>query len=152
MRNLLQRIDGEAAEQFGEEVGGFLRHDVAGEGDFAELLHGDGVGEEGDVGLAAPDLVDGFGGVAEVAEVGLFADLFGVEAEQAVEDDGVQMAQVELALAFGQIGQRGGDRFGLGAQQEGAGAGDGDEGGAGWLAQRVDVGGCGVGSQAALRR
>ena len=98
----VQGIDGKAAEQLGEEVGGLLGHDVAGKGDFAELLHGDGVGEEGDVGFAAADLVNGFGGVAQVADVGLLADLFLVEAEQAVEDDGVQMAEVELALAFGQ--------------------------------------------------
>ena len=126
--NLVQRIDGQAAEQFGEEVGGLLGHDVAGESDFAELLHGDGVGEEGDVGFAAAGLVYGFGGVAQVADVGLLADLFRVEAEQAVEDDGVQMAEVELALAIGQIGERGVDGIGLRAQQEGAGFGDGDEG------------------------
>ena len=112
-RSLVQRIDGQAAEQLGEEVGGFLGHHVAGKGDFPELLHGDGVGEESDVGLAAAHLVDGFGGVAQVADVGLLADLFRVEAEQAVEDDGVQMAQVELALTFGQIGERGAARLGL---------------------------------------
>ena len=52
-------------------------------------------------------LVDGFGGVAEVAEVGLLADLFGIEAEEFVEDDGVEMAQVELTLVFGKAGKWG---------------------------------------------
>ena len=84
-----------------------MGHDVAGEGYFAKLFHGDGVGEEGDVGFAAADLVDGFGGIAQVADVGLLADLFGVEAEEAVEEDGVEMAEVELALALGQIGESG---------------------------------------------
>ncbi len=144
---LVQRIDGQAAEQFGEEVGGFLRHHVAGKGHFPELLHGDGVGEEGDVGLAAADLVHGFAGVAQVAQVGLLADLFGVQAEQAVEDDGVQVAQVELALALGQVGQRGGDGLRLGAQQEGSGAGDGDKGGAGLLAEGLNVTGGFAGGQ-----
>ena len=37
----VQRIDGKTAEEFGEEVGGLLRHDVAGKGDFAELIEGD---------------------------------------------------------------------------------------------------------------
>ena len=107
MSTLLQRIDGKAAEQFGKEVGGFLGHDGAGKGDFAELFHGDGVGEESDVSFAAAHLVDGFGGIAQVAQVGLFADFFGIEAKQAVEDDGVQMAQDRAGADFREARQRG---------------------------------------------
>ena len=98
---LVQRIDGEAAEEFGEEVGGLLGHDIAGEGNFPELFHGDGVGEENDIGFATANLVDGFGSVAQVAEVCLLADLLFVEAEDAVEQDGVQVAQVQSALPLG---------------------------------------------------
>ncbi len=65
------------------------------------MLHGDRVGEEGDVGFAASNLVNRLTRVAEVADVGLLADLLCVETEQAVEDDGVQMAQIELALVLG---------------------------------------------------
>ncbi len=74
-------------------------------GYFPELLHGNGVGEESDVGFATADLLHRFGCVAQIAKVGLVADLFGVKAEQTVEDDGVQVAQVELTLALGHVGQ-----------------------------------------------
>ena len=76
--SLVQRIDGQAAEELGEEVSGFLRHYVAGECYFLQLLHGYGVGQEGDVCLAAAHLLHGLPGIAEVAEVGLLADLFGI--------------------------------------------------------------------------
>ena len=138
---LVKRIDGQAAEELGEEVGGLLRHHVAGEGYFPELLHGNWVGEEADVCFASANLLYGFGSVTEVAEVGLLADFFGIEAEKAVEDDGVQVAQVELALALGQVGKSGGG-FGFGAQQKSAGAGYGDEGCALLVAEQLDVGGC----------
>src|ERR1035437_10125849 len=53
---LIQRINGQSAEQLGEEIGGFLRHYVAGKGHLPELLHGNRVGEKGDVSLAAAKL------------------------------------------------------------------------------------------------
>ena len=65
--NLVEGVDGQAAEEFGVEVGGFLRHDFAGEGDVFQLVEGDGLDEEGDVGVAGFDQADGFAGVAEVA-------------------------------------------------------------------------------------
>ena len=102
---LLQRIDCQAAQQLGKEVSGFLRHDSAGKGDFAKLFHGHRVGEEGHVGFAAANLVNRLARVAEVANVGLLADLLRVQAKQPVEDDGVQMAEVELALVLGQISE-----------------------------------------------
>ena len=49
---LVEGVDGQAAEEFGVEVGGFLRHDVAGERDVAELVESDWPDEEGDVGFA----------------------------------------------------------------------------------------------------
>ena len=99
--HLLQRINGEAAQQFGVEVGGFLGHHGSGKGDFAELFHGDGIGKKGNVGFSALHLVDGFASIAQITKVGLLADLFSVEAKKLVEDDRVQVAQVELALVFG---------------------------------------------------
>ena len=139
---LVQRINGQAAEQFGEEVGGLLGHDVASEGNFSQLFHGDGVGEEGDVGFAAADLVDSFAGVAQVTNVGLLADFFSVEREQPVEDDGVELGEVELALARGDFGEceRGFDNVGFGAEQEVSAAGDGDKGRARLRFERLDIG------------
>jgi len=139
--DLIQRIDGEAAEEFGEEVSGLLRHNVAGKGYFPELLHGDGVGEEGDVGFRAAHLVDCFGSVAEVAEIGLVADLFGVEAEEAVEDDGVERGQVKLTLALGQEVESHGEGFRFGEEEQRAGAGDGDEGNALLAGKQFDIAG-----------
>ena len=55
---LVEGVDGQAAEEFGVKVSGFLGHDVAGEGDVAELVEGDGLDEEGDVGLAGDDLLE----------------------------------------------------------------------------------------------
>ena len=72
---LVEGVDGEAAEEFGVEVGGFLRHDFAGEGDIFELVEGDGLDEEGDVGFAGFDEGDGFAGFAEVLDVAGGGDL-----------------------------------------------------------------------------
>jgi len=58
------------------------------------------VGEEGYVCLSAANLLNGFGGVAQIANVGLLADFFGVQSEQPVENDGVQATQIERALAL----------------------------------------------------
>ena len=116
----------------------------AGEGYFFELLDGDGVGEEGDVGLAAVDLVDGFDGVAEITDVGwgagFFSEVFGVDGEDLVEQQGVELGEVEGALALGQVGE-GGLGLRAGAEKEGAGAGDGDEGSALMAAEQVNVAG-----------
>ena len=87
----VEGVDGEAAEEFGIEVGGFLRHDFAGEGDVFELVEGDGFDEEGDVGFAGFDEGDGFVGFAEVLDVAVARILSSVEAEEMVEDDGVEL-------------------------------------------------------------
>src|SRR6266568_3068259 len=62
--HLLQCINGEAAQQFWEEVRGFLRHHRACECNLPQLLHGYGIGEEAEVSLAAAHLVHGFAGIA----------------------------------------------------------------------------------------
>ena len=97
---LVEGVDGEAAEEFGVEVGGFLRHDFAGEGDVLELVEGDGLDEEGDVGFAGFDERDGFAGLAEVLDVAGGADLVFGEAEEVVENDGVELGDAELALSW----------------------------------------------------
>src|SRR5712675_1150424 len=73
---LVEGVYGEAAEEFGVEVGGFLRHDLAGEGDVLELVEGDGLDEEGDVGFAGFDEADGFIGFAEVLDAAGGSDFF----------------------------------------------------------------------------
>ena len=89
------------------------------------------------IGFAAAHLFHCFPGVAQVAEVGLLAHLFGIQAQQPVENDGVQLRQVELALALRHIGQCRGHRFRLCAQQERARCGDRDEGRAFLALQRL---------------
>ena len=58
-----------------------MRHDIAREGDVAELVEGDGLDEESDVGFATFDQADGLVGFADVADVAEFGDGFLVEAE-----------------------------------------------------------------------
>src|SRR6185436_2656736 len=67
--SLLQCIDGQAAEELREEVGGLLRHDRTGKCHFSQLLHGDGVGEKGYIGFSAAHLFHGFASVAQIADV-----------------------------------------------------------------------------------
>ena len=71
--------------------------------------------------------------------IGLLAHFFGVQAQQPVENDGVQMGQVELALALGQAGQRRGHRLRLATQQQGSTARHGDKRGALLRLQRFDI-------------
>ena len=49
-RLLVEGIDRQSAEQLGVEVGGFLGHDFAGEGNVADLRHAAGIHQESDVG------------------------------------------------------------------------------------------------------
>src|ERR1017187_1879945 len=140
--HLVQRIDGHAAEKLGEEVRGFLRHHVARKGHFAQLLHGNGIGEERDVCFAAPDHGHRLAGVAQVADIGLLANLFRIQAQQLVQHDRMQVAQVELPLALWQIGQCGVDHIRLRAEQEVPTSCDGDEGRALLLAQIIHVAHC----------
>ena len=101
-RSLVEGIDGEAAEEFGVEVGGFLGHDFAGERDIAELIEGDGLDEESDVGVAGIDHGDRLLGVADVADVAEAGDGVGIEAEDVIENDGVELGDAELTLLGGQ--------------------------------------------------
>jgi len=118
---LVEGVDGQAAEEFGVEVGGLLGHDVAGEGDVFKLVEGDGLDEEGEVGGAGLDEGHGFGGVAEVADVTGGFDFIGAEAEQVVEEDSVEFGDLELALFGGDLGEEGGDGFGFGGEEVVAG-------------------------------
>ncbi len=86
---------------FGVEVGGFLGHYVAGEGDVFELVEGDWFDEEGDVGPTGLDEGDGFVGLADEVDVAETGDGVLIEAEELVEDDGVELDYVQLGLAGG---------------------------------------------------
>jgi len=110
---LVEGIYGEAAEEFGVEVGGFLRHDLAGERDVLELVEGDRLDEEGDVGFAGVDQRDGFAGLAQVLNAAGGADLVFSQAEETVEDDGVELRDPELALFGGEVCEKRGDGFGF---------------------------------------
>ena len=98
---LVEGVDSEAAEELGVEVGGFLWHDFAGERDVFELVEGDGLDEEGDVGFAGFDERDGFDGLAQVLDVAGGANAVFGETEQVVENDGVELRDAELALSWG---------------------------------------------------
>src|SRR5882724_274652 len=66
---LVERIDGKSAEEFGIEVGGFLWHDLAGEGDVADLRHAARIHQESDISasaVCAANLGQGLGGIADV--------------------------------------------------------------------------------------
>src|SRR6516162_8122747 len=133
--DLLQCIDGQAAQKLGEEVSGLLGHYRAGKGNLAQLLHRNRVREESNIGFTAPDLVYCLRRITKVADVGLFTNLFGVQAKQAVEDDGVQVAQVQLTLIFRQGGKSFGSRLRLGTKQVSALPGYCYEGRPGLLAE-----------------
>jgi hypothetical protein len=133
---LVEGVDGEAAEELGVEVGGLLGHDVSCEGDIPELVERDGLDEECDVGVALGDHGDGLVGLADVTDAAEASDGLLVEAEELVEDDAVELDDVELALARGQVFEFGGDDVGLCGQQITAVDGDGDEGSFGCLRER----------------
>src|SRR6185312_3724451 len=78
-RTLVQSIDGETAEELGKEVGGFLGHDFTGKRDFAQFGERGGLHQEGNIGLVACDLIDGFSRIAEIANVGLPANVLGAD-------------------------------------------------------------------------
>src|SRR5581483_898930 len=138
---LVQRIDGQAAEQLGIEVSGFLRHHLSGKGHFFQLLHRDRICEKRHVRVAASHLLDCLCGVAQVADIGLLANLFCIEAQQPLEHERMQLRQIELALPFRHVGQSGSHGLWFRTQQQCAAARDRDEGAA-WLLllQCVDVG------------
>ena len=104
-----------------------MRHDFAGERDVFELVEGDGFDEEGDVGFAGFDEGDCFGGFAEVLDVAGGADLVFGEAEEMVEDYGVELGYSELALADWETGEEEGDAIGFRGEEVVAVAGDRDE-------------------------
>ena len=96
---LVEGVDGEAAEQLGIEVGGFLRKDFASERDIANLTHAAGIHQKSHVGIAGADRAQGLGGVADVGEVLLVTNGFLREAEDVFQKDLVQLDDVEGLLA-----------------------------------------------------
>src|SRR6202000_2804599 len=82
----LDAVHGDAAHEFGEEVGGFLRHDFAGRGDVPGLFDAAGVEEESDLGGAAVDGVERGGGFAFVGQVFFSGGGGERDAERGLED------------------------------------------------------------------
>jgi hypothetical protein len=86
----INAIHGDAAEEFGIEVGGFLGHDFPGGGDAHDLIDVDRIEEESNLGGTAVDGVEGGGGLAFVAEVALGGDGLRCDAESRFEDSVVE--------------------------------------------------------------
>ncbi len=74
------------------------------EADVAELVRVTGLMRKAMSACAGVDLGDGFGGVAEVADVFEVGDGFVGEVEEVFEDDAVELDDVELGLAVGDLG------------------------------------------------
>ncbi len=78
------------------------------------------------------DLLDGFVGAAEVADVFGVGDGLVGEVEEVLEDDAVELDDVERGLAGGdlwvELVEAGGDGFGFGGEEVSAVAGGGEEG------------------------
>src|SRR5260370_35351166 len=68
---LVDSIDGQSAEQLGVEVGGFLRHHFAGQGNVADLGHAARIHQESDISvtLAVPHLRQSLVSVAEEGNI-----------------------------------------------------------------------------------
>ena len=78
----------------------------------------------------AGDQGDGFVGLADVADVAEAGDGVLIEAEELVEDDGVELDDVELGLAGRDVFEGLRDDVGLWGEEIVAVAGRGEEGGA----------------------
>ena len=102
---LFEAVHGDAAHEFGEEVGGFLGHDFVGGGDFHDLFDVAGIEEEGDLGAAGVDGIERGGGFAFVGEIGFGDEGFGGDAESGLENAIVEKDNVEFALERGDVGQ-----------------------------------------------
>src|SRR5258708_7898306 len=97
---LVQRINGKAAEQFGIEVSGLLRQDLAGKGDVADLFDPRRIHQKRRVGALA-HAGDGFRGISFVYQVLLIADGFFGNFQDPLQHDFVQLDDVEFALPGG---------------------------------------------------
>ncbi len=94
----LYAVHGDAAHQFGEEVGGFLRHHLAGCGDVPGLFDTAGVEQEGDLGSTAVDSIERGGGFAFVGEIFFGGGRGERDAERGLKDAVVEQDDVEFAL------------------------------------------------------
>ena len=86
------------------------------ERDVLELIEGDRFDEECDVGFAGFDEAYGFGCLADVTNVAEVRDGFLIEAEELVEDYGVELGDAELTLFGGEALHERGDGCGLGSE------------------------------------
>ena len=101
----VQAIGGDATEEFGIEVGGFLGHDFVGGGDVDDFFDVDGIEKKRDLGAAGIDGGDSGGGFAFVGEVHFLGGGLQGDAESGLENAVVEQNDVEFALEWGDIGQ-----------------------------------------------
>src|ERR1700758_3920570 len=71
---LIQRINGQAAQQLGIEIRRLLRQDLTGKCNVAHLFHANRVHEKGDIGAARPDSIESFCCFAHITDVLLIAN------------------------------------------------------------------------------
>lgn len=100
-------VHGEAGEEFGIEVGGFLGHDFSAAGDIADLAGARGAEEERALRSARGDGVQGFAGIAVITDTGFVLDRLGRDAEDTFDDEGMQDGNIELAPGIGTLGRGG---------------------------------------------
>jgi len=79
-------VHGDAAEKLGVEVGGLLRHDFAGRGDFHDLVNGARIQKKRDLSAAGINSVKREGGFALVGEMRFRGDGLRGDAESGLED------------------------------------------------------------------
>src|SRR5215470_20374794 len=72
--SLFEGINGQAAEELGIEISGFLRQDFAGKSYVPHLLHSYRIHEEGHVSIALPNHLHSFIGIADIGNVLLVAN------------------------------------------------------------------------------
>ena len=87
-------------KQFGIEVGGLLRQDLAGEGDLAHLVHADRIDHERDIGAVSYTASMASCGVTHVFQMLLIANVFLRHSQRIFQNQLVQLHDVECALAF----------------------------------------------------
>ena len=103
---LIEGINRQSAEQLGIEVGGFLRHDFAGEGDVANLRDAAGIHQENDIGRrAALQVREGLSGIADVGNILLVADGFFRKVQDSFQQYFMQLHHVERLLADGKAAE-----------------------------------------------
>jgi len=100
---LFQRINSQAAEQFGVEVGRFLREHFAGQGNVSDLRHACRIHQEGHVGAFVADCCHRFRGITDVSHILLITNRIFRDSQCPFEQAFVQLHYIETLLAEGKV-------------------------------------------------